>query len=147
MRATVVLHFISLFSLLQLFGAQPPEIFVRAIHASSTTPAVDIYVNSSKVLTGVVFGDASSFLPATEGSILLQVTAKDAPLSTAVITASATLTPSNYFTALAIGSGTKGKKRLQALLYADPVLKQSPIDLPTASVCTTYPYPLDHFIT
>jgi len=98
--------------------AQTP-LSVRAIHASATTPAVDIYLNSTKVLSGFVFGNASAFVPVPEGTATLVVTPENKP-DLKAIEAVVDLTAGFYYSALAIGTGMYGRDKLQPLLYADP---------------------------
>jgi len=94
-------------------------ISVRTIHASATTPAVDIFINNTKVLAGFVFGNASAFVQVPEGAATLVVTPENKPDKKA-IEAVVDLTPGFYYSALAIGTGTRGRNKLQPLLYADP---------------------------
>ena len=97
-----------------------PQTNLRAIHASASTPAVDIYVNGARALAGVTFGQASGFNAVPAGSTRVQVTLAGQPASTGPIDVSAPLAEGRFYTAIAIGSGTTGDTRLQAVLIDDP---------------------------
>lgn len=64
---------------------------VNVIHASPDAPAVDVYVDGAKALTGLAFGTASGWVALPAGEHQVQVTAADAAIDTAVIDATLTL--------------------------------------------------------
>ncbi|MCE2970919.1 MAG: DUF4397 domain-containing protein [Burkholderiales bacterium] len=92
---------------------------LRAVHASATTPAVDIYVNGARAVANVSFGAASGFASVPAGATRVQVTLAGQPASSAAIDVSPTLAANRSYTAIAIGSGTTGATRLQAALIDD----------------------------
>jgi hypothetical protein len=79
---------------------------VRVVHASPDAPAVDVYVDGSKVLTDVAYKGASDYLPVPAGAHNFKVFATGAnPASaTPVIDADATLEGGKDYTVLAIGN-------------------------------------------
>ncbi len=60
-------------------AAQESETGVRVIHASPDTPAVDVYVDGTAVLTDVEFGAVSDFLGVDGGYRYLEVTPAGEP--------------------------------------------------------------------
>lgn len=64
---------------------------VNVIHASPDAPAVDVYVDGAKALSGLEFGKASGWVALPAGEHQVQVTAADAAIDTAVIDATLTL--------------------------------------------------------
>lgn len=96
-----------------------PTTSLRAVHASATTPAVDIYVNGALAVPNVSFGAASGFASVPAGATRVQVTPTGQPASSAAIDVSPTLAANRSYTAIAIGSGTTGATRLQAALIDD----------------------------
>lgn len=99
--------------------APAPTTQLRAIHASADTPAVDVYVNGSRSLSGVTFGQASGFASVAAGPTRIQVTAAGQPASAAPIDVSVPLAVSRDYTAIAVGSGAAGPTRLQPVLVDD----------------------------
>jgi hypothetical protein len=97
----------------------PSSTQLRVIHGSADTPAVDVYVNGSRSLAGVNFGQASGFGSVDAGPTRVQVTAAGRPASEAAIDAALALAASRDYTAIAVGSGTAGATRLQAVLVDD----------------------------
>ena len=96
-----------------------PTTQLRVIHGSADTPAVDVYVNGSRSLSGVTFGQASGFGAVDAGPTRVQVTAAGQPASAAAIDATLPLAANRDYSAIAVGSGTSGATRLQAVLVDD----------------------------
>jgi hypothetical protein len=67
----------------------PSNAQLRAIHASADTPAVDVFVNGSRALAGVTFGQASGFNTVPAGTTRVQVSPAGQPASAAAIDAAA----------------------------------------------------------
>ncbi len=97
----------------------PSNAQLRAIHASADTPAVDVFVNGSRALAGVTFGQASGFNTVPAGTTRVQVSPAGQPASAAAIDVSPSLAAGRDYTAIAVGSGTTGATRLQAVLIDD----------------------------
>jgi hypothetical protein len=64
---------------------------VNVVHASPDAPAVDVYVDGEKALSGLAFGEASGWVALPAGDHQVQVTAAGAAPETAVIDAEVTL--------------------------------------------------------
>ncbi len=96
-----------------------PQAQLRAVHASADTPAVDVYINGSRALQNVTFGAASAFSAVPSGNTRVQVALAGQAASTAPIDVTAPLAAGRDYTAIAIGSGTTGATRLQAVLVDD----------------------------
>ncbi|MEM8532957.1 MAG: DUF4397 domain-containing protein, partial [Chloroflexota bacterium] len=77
---------------------------VRVVHASPDAPAVDVYVDEEEVLSDVEFFTASEYLTVPAGDRLVQVTAADQPLETAVISAELSLDSDVAYTVAATGT-------------------------------------------
>jgi hypothetical protein len=75
--------------------------FVRVAHLSPDAPAVDVYVDGTKVLSDVPYKTVSNYLPVPAGSHTFKVTA--AGQTTAVISATETIAAGTYYTVAAIG--------------------------------------------
>lgn len=84
--------------------AQSAQARVRVMHASPDAPAVDVYVNGSKVLGDVPFFAVSDFLSVPAGTYRFQVTPAGASLDSAVIDAEATLAGGQDYTVAAINT-------------------------------------------
>lgn len=97
----------------------PAQANLRAIHASAETPSVDVFVNGTRALAGVTFGQAAAFSPVTAGSTRIQVALANQPATTAAIDVSVPLASGRDYTAIAIGNGATGPTRLQAVLVDD----------------------------
>ena len=100
------------------FSPPPSAPALRALHASTDTQPVDVYINGTKVLSNVAFGTSSPFLSVPLGTAALKVTyvGKDE----AIISANLELIAKSWYSALAIGSSvTQGDEKLQGLLIAD----------------------------
>lgn len=76
---------------------------INIIHASPNAPAVDIYVDGAKALSGLKFGKDSGWVPVPAGDHEIQVTATGADRSTAVIDAKVTLCDGVAYEAAATG--------------------------------------------
>jgi hypothetical protein len=74
---------------------------VRALHASPDAPAVDIYVDDAKVLSGVTFKTLSDYLELDAGSY--KVSIKAAGTDTVVSSIDATVDAGTKYTIAAIG--------------------------------------------
>jgi hypothetical protein len=96
-----------------------PQAQLRAVHASADTPAVDVYINGSRALQNVTFGAASAFSAVPSGNTRVQVALAGQAASTAPIDVTAPLAAGRDYTAIAIGSGSTGATRLQAVLVDD----------------------------
>lgn len=92
---------------------------LRAVHASADTPQVDVYINGTSALQNVAFGSASAFASVSPGATRVQVTLAGQPASTAPIDVSVPLVAGRDYSAIAIGSGSTGATRLQAVLVDD----------------------------
>jgi len=90
---------------------------VRVIHASPDAPAVDVYVDGSKVLTNVPFFTASDYLDLPAGSHRFQVTPTGQPASAAVIDATATVEAGKAYSVAATGQVAA----IQATILADNI--------------------------
>ncbi len=97
----------------------PPVAQLRAIHASADTPAVDVFINGARALSGVTFGTASAFNAVPAGTTRVQVALAGQPASSAAIDASLPLAVGRDYTAIAVGNGATGPTRLQAVLIDD----------------------------
>ena len=96
-----------------------PQTQLRVVHASADTPAVDVFVNGGRALSGVTFGQASAFSGIAAGSTRLQVSLAGQPASAAAIDATVTLDANRDTTVLAVGSGATGATRLQPVVISD----------------------------
>lgn len=76
---------------------------VNIIHASPDAPAVDVYVDGAKALTGLKFGKTSGWVAVPAGAHEIQVTATGTDVSTAVIDANVTLADGVAYEAAATG--------------------------------------------
>jgi hypothetical protein len=76
---------------------------VRIIHASPNAPNVDVYVDGSRVLNNIPFFNVSSFLDVPAGARLLQVTPANAPVSSAVISTTASIQTGKDYSVAAVG--------------------------------------------
>lgn len=73
---------------------------VRVLHASYDAPAVDVYVDGSKVLSNVAFKGISAYLPVPAGAHTLAIDA--AGTTTTVISTSASVEAGKHYTVAAI---------------------------------------------
>lgn len=96
-----------------------PTANLRAIHASADTPAVDVFIAGNRALAGVTFGQASGFNAVPAGATRVQVSLAGQPASAAAIDVNPTLAAGRDYTAIAVGSGSTGTTRLQAVLIDD----------------------------
>jgi hypothetical protein len=84
--------------------AQGGQGFVSIMHASPDAPAVDVYVNGSRVLNDVPFFAASPYLPLDAGSYDVAVTAAGDDIADAVIQGTLTLNGGEYVTVAAVNT-------------------------------------------
>jgi len=84
-------------------GAQSGNGLVRVIHASPDAPAVDVFVDGTRVLAGVEFKAVSNYLPVPAGEHTFQVAPAGAGVGGAVITATANVQSGAAYTVAAIG--------------------------------------------
>jgi hypothetical protein len=76
---------------------------VRVAHLSPDAPAVDVFVNGSRAVSGAAFKDVTGYLPVPAGSASTRVTPAGAT-SPAVIDATVTLNPGGSYTVAATGA-------------------------------------------
>lgn len=102
-------------------SSQPATTELRAIHASSDAPNVDVIVNGEKKLSDVPYKTASSFFSIPAGTTTLAVNPTGS--SASVIDTSVALTANQQYTVLVVGlaatSAPQGEQ-LQAVLVDDP---------------------------
>lgn len=77
-----------------------PTASVRIVHASPDAPAVDVYANGSRIVSGAPFKAGTAFLSLPAGTVNLAV--KVAGTETTVLSASATLDPGSLTTVMAV---------------------------------------------
>jgi len=97
------------------------ETQVRAIHASSDAPNVDVLVNGAVKLTNVPYRAASSFLTIPAGTTTLAV--NPTGTSTSVIDTSVALAANQQYTAIVVGlvaTSAPQSEQIQAVLVDDP---------------------------
>src|SRR5688572_16348318 len=90
---------------------------IRAFHNSPDTPAVDIFVNGTEVLSGVTFGTVSDYLSVPRGSYLVEVKVAPAGPADAAALSKKVRVGEKPITVAAIGSllGDGGSLRLTVL--------------------------------
>ena len=91
--------------------------FIRAIHASSDTPPVDIYLNGTDAVSNLAFGDATLYDAIKQGNLLLEVKNLS---GSELLSANLPIDSNSGFSALVIGSSINLLEKLEALLIADP---------------------------
>ena len=91
---------------------------VRIVHASPDAGAVDVYVGSSKVLTGATYTQASAFTGFTQGNLAIKVCAAGSTTSCPINT-TLNAAAGKYYTVLAVGTVAGGN--LQALVAQDDI--------------------------
>jgi hypothetical protein len=84
--------------------AQGGQGYVSVMHASPDAPAVDVYVNGSRVLSDVPFFAASPYLPLDAGSYDVAVTAAGGSINDAVIQGTLTVNGGEYVTVAAVNT-------------------------------------------
>jgi len=82
-------------------GATTERSFVRVVHASPNTPAVDVYVDGEPVLQAVEFGTVSQYLALTPGDYSITVSLAGEGIETAVVAARVTVGRARYYTIVA----------------------------------------------
>lgn len=75
---------------------------VRVAHLSPDAPAVDVYVNGSRAVSGAAFKDVTGYLPVPAGSVNIRVTPAGAT-SPAVIDATVSFSVGGNYTVAATG--------------------------------------------
>lgn len=75
--------------------------FVRVAHLSPDAPAVDVYVDGSKAVTGIAYKTVTNYLPVPAGTHTFTV--DPTGTTNAVITASATISAGAFYTVAAVG--------------------------------------------
>lgn len=106
---------------------------VRVIHASPDAPAVDVYVDGSKVLSNVGFFTASAYLDVPAGEHRFQVTPAGAPADQAVIDARATIQAGRAYTVAATGKLADIKPTILADNLAAPAAGKAHVRVVHAS--------------
>lgn len=91
--------------------------FIRAIHASSDTPPVDIYLNGTDAVSNLAFGDATLYDAIKQGNLLLEVKNLS---GSELLSANLPIDSNSGYSALVIGSSINLLEKLEALLIADP---------------------------
>ena len=79
------------------------EANVRVIHASPDAPAVDVWVNGAVAIEDLAFGSATDWIAMEPGSYDIAVTAADAAIDTAVISATLDLEAGTNYNVAAVG--------------------------------------------
>jgi hypothetical protein len=114
---------------------------VRVAHLSPDAPAVDVYVNGTRAVSGAAFKDVTSYLPVPAGSVSIRVTPSGAT-TPVVIDATLTLRENASYTVAATGllagiqplvleddRGTTGQSKVR-FVHASP-------DTPAVDVAVT----------
>lgn len=83
-------------------GPSPGSASVRVAHLSPDAPAVDVWVNGTRALTGVVFKDVSNYVSIPSGSTNFRVTPANAT-TPVVIDATVNLNDGGNYTVAATG--------------------------------------------
>jgi hypothetical protein len=76
---------------------------VNVVHASPDAPAVDVYVDGNKALTGLAFGHVSGWVALPAGEHRVQVTATGTEAMASVIDATVKLAPDTAYEVAATG--------------------------------------------
>lgn len=103
----------------------PQTTQLRAIHASSDAPNVDVIVNGNSVATNVPYKAASQFFTIPAGTTKVQV--NPTGTSTSVINVSPSLLASHQYTAIAAGYAAPSAPTAQAIA---PILVDDPGNSP-----------------
>lgn len=96
-------------------AAQSSNGLVRVIHASPDAPAVDVFVDGTRVLAGVEYTGVSNYLPVPAGEHTFVVAPAGAGVGGAVITATANVQAGAAYTVAAIGQ----LANIQGKIFAD----------------------------
>jgi hypothetical protein len=117
------------------FGAQAAEnAQVRVVHASPDAPAVDVYANGSRVLSGVPFKGASDYLSVPAGTYSFEVRpAGAAAESSPVLSVSADLQAGTDYTVMAVDRLSQIKARLFVDDNSAPVAGKAHVQIVHAS--------------
>jgi hypothetical protein len=94
---------------------------IRALHASASTPPVDVFVNGTAIGRNVAPGNQTGFATVPTGATRVQITPAGTPATSAPIDVSVPLNSALRYSAVAIGNAalTSGPERLQAVLIED----------------------------
>jgi hypothetical protein len=93
-----------------------PQTNLRVVHASADAPKVDVTVGGTKVLSGVAYKDASSFISTDAGAREVIVTPEGAT-TPQVIKATLNLAEGGYTTVIAVGK--LGNNSIEPLVIAE----------------------------
>lgn len=105
---------------LHLFRNESMNSYIRVLHASPKSPAVDIYINDKPTITNLSYRHFSEYLPITAGTYNIAVYPtgkKDTP----VLTTSFSIPPNEIFTIAAIGTRPSD---LSLLPLSEPQLEE-----------------------
>lgn len=97
---------------------------VRVVHASPDAPAVDVWVDGTRVLEALPYKASSAYLSVPAGTRLLQVTPTGT--NTIVLEGSYDLTQRRDYTVMAVGNAAGGANPLRYLLMNDDTLDARP---------------------
>jgi hypothetical protein len=94
---------------------------IRALHASASTPAVDVYVNGGAVAQNIAVGNQTGFATVPAAATRVQIAATGTPVSSAPIDVSVPARSTLRYSVVAIGDATQtsGPERLQAVVIED----------------------------
>jgi hypothetical protein len=110
-------------------SAAENDAYVRVVHASPSTPAVDVYVNGTGVLSDVTFFTVSNYLPVDASSdIQIQVTVAGDNPDSAVISETVNLTPGNAYTVAAVD--VDESTPVITVLDTNPLLVEDNVSVP-----------------
>jgi len=85
----------------------PGTVQIRALHASATTPPVDVYINGAAIGTNVAVGNQTGFATVPTGSTRVQIARNGSAVSTAPIDFAVPLNSGLRYTAVAVGDATQ----------------------------------------
>ena len=94
---------------------------LRIIHADPGAPRVDVYVNDSPAFRGAAYKDVTQYASLPPATYTIRIVSASASIegSTAVATASVTLSPDTDYTAIAYGRSSGDSQATVALLKDD----------------------------
>jgi hypothetical protein len=110
-------------------GPGEPTADIRVLHASSDAPAVDIYIDDTRAISGLAFAEATSFTAVPARSLAVAIRAAGAPADSEPVF-SATITPAAdaSYTLVAYGLLAGGEGPAFDVLVIDDM-----VDTPAAS--------------
>ena len=94
----------------------PDDARVRVAHLSPDTPAVDVYLDDSRVLADVAFETISAYLPVPAGRYTVRVTPAGAGIENAVIEQHVTVEAGGAYTVAAVGESSD---HIRAAVFED----------------------------